>query len=289
MKWRSVMLISDAPHFWAISTCYIPRNTWHLVDPIYSTATLLCPNITMGSGRMKPPSRKAKKYPATQKASSSRNLLGTKENIPPNDYKHEYQKSQRKLRHAKDYQKKLQDALKQLKSRDRDSKKAADLAKHRNTDLQAAIDRLLSESNRRAGESKETLKALRKKNKALQQRVKRAAGVLSRSISRAKTRRQFCRVTEKGTSWTLASLAALTGHVSLARNQELFIDPRWIDLDDLKSWLHAKQLSFYLVEDQILQFIARFIARSWHGRSPLVKIFEFGLETRAPPSDLVVM
>ncbi|KAJ6573640.1 hypothetical protein B0H10DRAFT_973720 [Mycena sp. CBHHK59/15] len=35
-----------------------------------------------------------------------------------------------------------------------------------------------------------------------------------------------------------------------ARNQELFIDPRWIDLDDLKSWLHAKQLSFYLVEDQ---------------------------------------
>jgi hypothetical protein len=35
-----------------------------------------------------------------------------------------------------------------------------------------------------------------------------------------------------------------------ARNQELFIDTRWIDLDDLKSWLHAKQLSFYLVEDQ---------------------------------------
>ncbi|KAJ7435578.1 hypothetical protein B0H11DRAFT_2257035 [Mycena galericulata] len=35
-----------------------------------------------------------------------------------------------------------------------------------------------------------------------------------------------------------------------ARNQELFIDTRWIDLDDLKSWLHAKQVSFYLVEDQ---------------------------------------
>ncbi|KAJ7825617.1 hypothetical protein B0H13DRAFT_2374866 [Mycena leptocephala] len=35
-----------------------------------------------------------------------------------------------------------------------------------------------------------------------------------------------------------------------ARNQELFIDTRWIDLDDLKSWLPAKQLSFYLVEDQ---------------------------------------
>ncbi|KAJ7907249.1 hypothetical protein B0H13DRAFT_2273767 [Mycena leptocephala] len=36
----------------------------------------------------------------------------------------------------------------------------------------------------------------------------------------------------------------------MARNQELFIDTRWIDLDDLKSWLHAKQLPFYLVEDQ---------------------------------------
>ncbi|KAF8123517.1 hypothetical protein K438DRAFT_2034716 [Mycena galopus ATCC 62051] len=35
-----------------------------------------------------------------------------------------------------------------------------------------------------------------------------------------------------------------------AGNQELFLDTHWVDLDDLKSWLHTKHLSSYLLEDE---------------------------------------
>ncbi|KAJ6479021.1 hypothetical protein C8R45DRAFT_1006465, partial [Mycena sanguinolenta] len=35
-----------------------------------------------------------------------------------------------------------------------------------------------------------------------------------------------------------------------AHNQQLFLDTCWVDLDDLKSWLHAKHLSSYLLEDE---------------------------------------
>ncbi|KAF8178375.1 hypothetical protein K438DRAFT_2021987 [Mycena galopus ATCC 62051] len=34
------------------------------------------------------------------------------------------------------------------------------------------------------------------------------------------------------------------------RNQELFLDTCWADLDEHKSWLHAKDLSYYLLEDE---------------------------------------
>ncbi|KAJ7787987.1 hypothetical protein B0H14DRAFT_3162897 [Mycena olivaceomarginata] len=45
---------------------------------------------------------------------------------------------------------------------------------------------------------------------------------------------------------------ARPGHlpISPARNQQLFLDTRWVDLDDLKSWLHTKHLSSYLFEDE---------------------------------------
>ncbi|KAJ7895747.1 hypothetical protein B0H13DRAFT_1624250 [Mycena leptocephala] len=167
----------------------------------------------MGSGKKAPPSRKPKKRSAAQKLSSARNTFGNKENIVPDsttipaltkaarqpkDYKREFQNSQRKLRHARDYQKKLHAALDAFKSKDASSVKAAALAKHREVELQATLDKVLSERVQTAGKAKGTLKVLRAKVKSLQQRVKRAAGTLSRSIARAKTGGLLSRVTEKG-------------------------------------------------------------------------------------------
>jgi hypothetical protein len=141
----------------------------------------------MGSGKKVPPSHKPKRRSAAQKLNSARNTFGNKENtvpdgmsIPgptkaarqPKDYKHEFQNSQRKLRHARDYQKKLHAALDALKSKDASSVKAVALAKHQQVELQARLDKLLSERVQTVGKAKGTLKALRAKVKSLQQRVK---------------------------------------------------------------------------------------------------------------------
>ncbi|KAJ7369172.1 hypothetical protein DFH08DRAFT_796965 [Mycena albidolilacea] len=113
----------------------------------------------------------------------------------PKDYKHEFQNSQRKLRHARDYQKKLHAALDAL---DTSSVKAVALAKHQEVELQARLNKVLSERVQTVGKAKGTLKALCAKVKSLQQRVKRAAGTLSRSIAQAKTGGLLSHVTEKG-------------------------------------------------------------------------------------------
>ncbi|KAF8145534.1 hypothetical protein K438DRAFT_2097634 [Mycena galopus ATCC 62051] len=52
-----------------------------------------------------------------------------------------------------------------------------------------------------------------------------------------------------------------------AGNQELFLDTHWVDLDDLKSWLHTKHLSSYLLEDESPESIGvrlPFLAQSLH-------------------------
>ncbi|KAF8202587.1 hypothetical protein K438DRAFT_1757917 [Mycena galopus ATCC 62051] len=151
------------------------------------------------SGKNPPPSRKPKKRSAAQKLNSARNTFGNKENTAPDstsipaptkaareakDYKREFQNSQRKLRHARDHQKKLRAALE--------------------VELQATLAKVLSERVQTAGKAKGTLKVLRGKVKALQQRVKWAAGTLSRSIARAKSGSLLSRVTEKGVYTTHA-------------------------------------------------------------------------------------
>ncbi|KAF8155102.1 hypothetical protein K438DRAFT_1943027 [Mycena galopus ATCC 62051] len=51
-----------------------------------------------------------------------------------------------------------------------------------------------------------------------------------------------------------------------AGNQELFLDTHWVDLDDLKSWLHTKHLSSYLLEDESPESIGvlPFLAQTLH-------------------------
>jgi hypothetical protein len=161
----------------------------------------------------------SKKRSPAQQAQSKSMRTGNKENVLPllptpvtaktprkaRDYKKEYQNLQRKHRHGVDHRKRLQLALDSYKARDGDNVLAADLAKHREAELQrreaamqGAIDKVLSKGAKEAGKSTEVVAALRKKNKALQQRVQRAAGILSQSITRAKSKRTFGRVTQKG-------------------------------------------------------------------------------------------
>jgi hypothetical protein len=163
--------------------------------------------------------KRPKKRSPAQKAQSKSLRKGNKENVPvipvappkaktqrePRDYKHEYQSLKRKHAHLVSHRERLQAALNSCKTRDSDSKAAADLARcreaesrHREAALRGAIDKALSKSVKDASKSKEVTAALRKKNKALQQKVQRAAGILSHSIARAKSKRIFCRVTQKG-------------------------------------------------------------------------------------------
>ncbi|KAJ7229548.1 hypothetical protein B0H12DRAFT_1077403 [Mycena haematopus] len=123
----------------------------------------------------------------------------------PRDYKSDYQNLQRKTRRLISHRERLQTALDSSKTREKDSKSATEAARlaaaqfrHREAALQGALAEALSKSTKEASKSQEVAAALRKKNKALQQKVQRAAGVLSRSISRAKTKRTLCRVTQKG-------------------------------------------------------------------------------------------
>ncbi|KAJ6596413.1 hypothetical protein DFH09DRAFT_1072450 [Mycena vulgaris] len=115
---------------------------------------------------------------------------------PPKDYKAELQKTQRKLRHAKEREKKLQAALEQLKARGVERRLAVAVTTRQTAELCATVERLLAAGHKSTTEGKLANDLLRKKNKALQQRVKRTAGIISRSIARAKGR--TCRVTEKG-------------------------------------------------------------------------------------------
>jgi hypothetical protein len=74
------------------------------------------------------------------------------------------------------------------------SKHREALAQHREAQLQCAIEKTYSDSLA----LKETVGLLRKKNKALQQKIRRATKSLSVSIERSKSRAHFGRVTRKG-------------------------------------------------------------------------------------------
>lgn len=116
---------------------------------------------------------------------------------PKKDFKAENEKTQRKLRHSKTRETKLKFALGQLKVQDAERKRAADLAAHRTRELETNIDRLIAEGLHKSRVGKITADELCRRNKALQQRLKRTAGSLSRSLTRAK-KSPMRRITEKG-------------------------------------------------------------------------------------------
>jgi flagellar biosynthesis GTPase FlhF len=167
-------------------------------------------------GDKKRSTRHPKKRSAAQKAVSKSLCKADKENIPPaisspvntpkpprkpRDYKAEYQNLQRKYRHAVSYKKKLQAVLDTQKSKAVHSQKAENLvlqrtaqSKHREAQLKLAVEKAHSDGQL----SKDTIVMLRKKNKALQQRLRRTAKSLSVSIERGKSKARFGRVTQKG-------------------------------------------------------------------------------------------
>jgi hypothetical protein len=138
--------------------------------------------------------RRPKKRSTAQQSQSRFLRKGNKENVPPTpapkkpvqqprDYKRDFQNLQRKHRHTLSYKTKLQLALDNYKTKYTDTKKAADLAKRRESELQrreaalqGALDKALSKSVKETGLSKDAIVALRTKNKALQQRVKDLRG-----------------------------------------------------------------------------------------------------------------
>ncbi|KAJ7910770.1 hypothetical protein B0H13DRAFT_1876365 [Mycena leptocephala] len=100
----------------------------------------------MGTGNKTAPSKKKKKSTAAQKVAKLRNIPSNKENIapsastalppqkpvaPPKDWKHEFQKLQRRHRYTKTRQKKLEAELAAFKLTDAATKHRADLARQR--------------------------------------------------------------------------------------------------------------------------------------------------------------
>jgi hypothetical protein len=100
----------------------------------------------MGTGNKTAPSKKKNKSTAAQKVARLRNLPSNKENIapsastalppqkpvaPPKDWKHKFQKLQRRHRYTKTRQKKLEAELAAFKLTDAATKHRADLARQR--------------------------------------------------------------------------------------------------------------------------------------------------------------
>ncbi|KAF7326545.1 hypothetical protein MVEN_02607600 [Mycena venus] len=204
----------------------------------------------MGSGATRPLSKKRKKPTEAQIAARLRNLPGNKENIAPpfsapkpppkpvakpKDWKHEYQKLQRKYRHSKTRQTKLEVELSSFKLTDAASKRTVDNSAKRVTELGTILAMAKSNgdtfrhynssedknqfigamlANERLDKyshtfdmtprllaiatSTDTIELLRKQVKALKQRVRHSVKSLSRAVERAKKKWSFCRLTEKG-------------------------------------------------------------------------------------------
>ncbi|KAJ6529037.1 hypothetical protein DFH09DRAFT_934946, partial [Mycena vulgaris] len=167
----------------------------------------------MGSGKTTPASRKSKKRSPAQNFASLKHLSDAKENIAPvtppspapqkappavKDFKHEYQKLQRKFRHSKAREKKLQEDLSTLKLVDAGTKRTAHLASQRIKELTSVIERFVVEGRKKSADSKGTVESLRKQIKALKQRIRRSIRSLSRTVDRAKKKWSVCRVTDKG-------------------------------------------------------------------------------------------
>ncbi|KAF8169585.1 hypothetical protein K438DRAFT_1774167 [Mycena galopus ATCC 62051] len=78
-------------------------------------------------------------------------------------------------------------------------------------------------------------------------------------------------------------LARLPGVIlDTFRDEELF-DTHWVDLDDLKSWLHTKHLSSYLLEDESSESIGVELPFLDHSR----KRTAFTVHSEAPPSRIL--
>ncbi|KAJ7888777.1 hypothetical protein B0H13DRAFT_2341836 [Mycena leptocephala] len=158
-------------------------------------------------------SRKIEIEIAPWKVARLRNLPSNKENVapsastalppqkpvaPPKDWKHEFQKLQRRHRHTKTRQKKLEAELAAFKSTDAATKHTADLAAQRVKELSAIIERFVIEGHKSKAASKETIDGLRKQIKALKQRIRRSIRSFSRRVDRAKKQFSVRRVTAKG-------------------------------------------------------------------------------------------
>ncbi|KAF7351568.1 hypothetical protein MSAN_01589300 [Mycena sanguinolenta] len=174
----------------------------------------------MGSGNILRPSRKRKGPTKAQKAARAANLRAYKENldptksaaasssapvlvppkpvVPPKDWKHEYEKLQRKYRHSKSRQKKLEAELSSFKLADADIRRTADRSSLRVKELSTLLEKLVAENQKKSSASKDTIEILRRQIKALKQRVRRSIRTLSRAVDRAKKTSSFRRLTKRG-------------------------------------------------------------------------------------------
>jgi hypothetical protein len=118
--------------------------------------------------------------------------------LTPKDWKHECQKVQRRFRHSKARQKKLEEEVLRLKLADAATKRAAERSAERIKQLSAILDKFVVEGQKKSADSKATIDAQRKQIKAQKQRLRRSIRGLSRVVERAKKKWSFCRLTQKG-------------------------------------------------------------------------------------------
>ncbi|KAJ6563864.1 hypothetical protein B0H19DRAFT_1067470 [Mycena capillaripes] len=167
----------------------------------------------MVSGKKITAGNKHKRTTPAQRAARSRNLHSYKENIPPavavpgpppkqvtppKDWKKEYEKLQRRFRHSKAREKKLEADIAAFNLTDAASKRSADAAAQRITELSSVIEKFVFEGHKKSTASKTKMDGLRKKVKSLKQRVRRSIRSLSRSVDRARKQLSVRRVTAKG-------------------------------------------------------------------------------------------
>ncbi|KAJ7877146.1 hypothetical protein B0H13DRAFT_1631869 [Mycena leptocephala] len=118
--------------------------------------------------------------------------------VTPKDWKNECQKVQRRFRHSKARQKKLEEEVSRLKLADAATKRAAERSAERIKQLSAILEKFVVEGQKKSAESKATIDAQRKQIKAQKQRLRRSIRGLSRAVERAKKKWSFCRLTQKG-------------------------------------------------------------------------------------------
>lgn len=118
--------------------------------------------------------------------------------VPPKDWRHEYQKLQRKYWHSKSRLKKLEAELANFKLTDAATKRPAELSSKRVAELSTLIEKLVVEGRKKSAASNSTVDTLRKEVKALKQRVRRSIRGLAWNVDQAKKKWSLCRLKEKG-------------------------------------------------------------------------------------------
>ncbi|KAF8218205.1 hypothetical protein K438DRAFT_1747417 [Mycena galopus ATCC 62051] len=117
--------------------------------------------------------------------------------VPSKDWKHEYQKLQRRFRHSTVRQKKLEEQLISIKLKDANSQRAAARSSARVKELSKIIENFAAE-NKKSAASTATMETLRKQVKSLKQRVLRSIQSLSRHVERAKKKWGVHSITKRG-------------------------------------------------------------------------------------------